>query len=164
MSAAGSPYNVQWGFESSSTSVVTIGGTSVGMLDGAVTVRVPRTVNFLRADQYAVPIDATVTSKDVFVDFLMKEVLGANLASAWGSGSYASSSVVVTTANQGQVALVIATKGPDACTCTVTVSKAVSVGEGTWTIPFAAAQTIAASFQGVGDMANSGRLIAVVHS
>ena len=164
MSAPGSANNVQWGFEVSSTSVVTVGGTSVGMIDGAISIRVPRSVAFLRADQYAAPIDHTVTSRDAFVSFTMKEVLGANLVAAWDTGTYTSSSVTVASTEAGQVALIVATKGPDASTCTVTMSKAVSIGEGTWTLPFAAGQTIAAEFQAVGDVSNSGRLFAVVHS
>jgi len=164
MSAIGSAANVAWGFEVGNTSLVTLATVSVGMLDGAITVRVPRTVAVLRADQYAAPIDSTVTSRDAYVSFTMKEVLGANLAAAWDTGAYTSSSVTVASTEAGQVALVIATKGPDECTCTVTMTKAVSIGEGTWTIPFAAGQTIAAEFQAVGDVSNSGRLFAVVHS
>lgn len=164
MSAVGSANNVQWGFEVSNTSVITVGGVSVGMIDGAITVRVPRSVAFLRADQYAAPIDHTVTSRDAFVAFTMKEVLGANLAAAWDTGAYTSSSVTVASTEAGQVALVIVTNGPDGATCTVTMSKAVSIGEGTWNIPFADAQSISAEFQAVGDVSNSGRLFAVVHS
>lgn len=163
-SSPGSPYLVQWGFEASDTSVVSVDDTSVGMLDGAVTIRVPRTINMLRADQYVSPIDDTVTVKDVFCSFTMKEVLGANLASAWGSGAYATSAVYVNTTDAGLVDLDVVTKGPDGCTCTIVIAQAVSVGEGTWTIPFAAGQTVTAEFQAVGDLANSGRLISVTHS
>lgn len=164
MSAAGSPYNVQWGFEIASTGVVSVAGASVGMIDSGVNIRVPRDVRFLRADQYGSPIDHTVVMRDAFISFTMKEVLGANLVAAWDTGAYSGSSVVVNATEQGQVALVVVTKGPDASTRTITMAKAVSVGDGAWSIPFASGQTIQAEFQAVGDMANSGRLLMSVDS
>jgi hypothetical protein len=164
MSAAGSGYNVQWGFEVGDTSLVTVAGTSVGMLSDSITVRVPRDIRFLDADQSAVRLDHTVAKRDAFVAFTMQEVLGGNLAAAWDTGAYTSSSVDVNDTEQGQVALVVNTKGPDGSTRTVTMGKAVSIGEGTWTLPFAVAQTIAAEFQAVGDLANDGRILMSVDS
>jgi len=158
-----SPQNVQWGFEVGDTAMVTI-TSDVGFIDGAIVVRAPRTTAWLRADMYAVPIDATVTTKDVMVTFTMKEVLGESLVHAWGAGDYAGSSIIINTTDQGAKSLVIVTKGPDGSTCTATLGKAHSIGDGTWTIPFAAGQTIEAEFQGAGDMASSGKIFQVVHS
>ena len=164
MASAGSPLNVQYGFEVGDSSVVSVGGSSVGFIEEGISIRVPREYSFLRSDQYAVPIDSTLLTKDVFVSFTMSEVLGDNLASAWDNGAYASSTVSVDSNSAGQVALVVTTKGEDACTRTITMSKAVSVGDGEWSLPFANKQTISAEFQGVGDTANSGRILSVVDS
>jgi len=163
-SSVGNALNVAWGFEVADSSIITIGGTSVGLLDGAITVRVPRTVNFLRADQYASPLDSSVITKDVFVSFTMKEVLGDSFEYAWGTGAYATSTINVDATDQGQVALVINTKGPDGSTVTCTLAKTVSTGEGTWTLPFADGQSIEAEYQAVGDLAASGKMLALVHS
>jgi hypothetical protein len=165
MAAPGSQANVQWGFKiGDAATLLTIGGTAVGFVNGAITVRVPRTVASLRADMYAMPIDTTVTTKDAFIAFTMAEVLGGNLAAAWGSGAYAGSSVVVATTDAGQVAVIIVTRGPDGATTTVTMTKATSMGDGTWTLPFSAAQTIAAEFQGSVAVAATGEILKVVHS
>ncbi len=164
MAAVGSPLNVQYGFEVADTSLVSVGGTSVGMCDGAISIRTPREYSPLRADQYHGPIKLTRVSQDVFVSFTMKEVLGANLVAALDMGAYAGSSVVVDETVQGEVPLVVVIKGPDESTRTVTMSKAVAVGDAAWNIPFAAGQTIEAEFQGVADTANSGRILMSVDS
>lgn len=164
MATIPSPLNVAWGFEIGDTAVVSVASADVGFVDGQVTVRVPRENRMLRADMYASPIDNTIVTKDAFIAFTMKEVTGANLAAAWGTGAYTSSSVEVKNTDIGQVSVIIVTNGPDGCTSTITMSKGVSIGDGTLTIPFAAGQTIAAEFQGVGDTADSGQLLSVVHS
>jgi|10_taG_2_1085330.scaffolds.fasta_scaffold00180_25 hypothetical protein len=164
MSAVGSANNVQYGFEVADTSLVTVGGTSVGLIDGGINIRVPRTYSPLRADQYHGPIKMTKVSQDVFVSFTMKEVLGGNLVAAWDGGAYASSSAVVNTSAQGEVAVVVNVKGPDGSTRTITISKAYSIGDAAWSLPFAAGQTIEAEFQAVADVANAGRMLASVDS
>ena len=164
MAAGGSPLNVQWGFEVADSSIITIDGVSVGFLDGSITVRVPRDVRFLRADQYAAPIDHTVAMRDVFVTFTMKDVLGDSLEYAWDTGAYASSSVKVNTTEQGQVILRINTKGPDGSTRVVTLGTAVSIGEGTWTLPFAEGQSIEAEFQSIAQTGDAGQLLYSVDS
>jgi len=164
MSTVGSANNVQWGFEVGDTSVVEVGGVSAGMIDGGVTIRVPRTVNSLRADQYAAPIDGTVVTRDAFISWTMKELLGNHLTFAWDSGSYSGSSVVVDSNEQGNVAVVVVTAGPDGSTRTITAAAARAVGDGTWNIPFAAAQSIEVEYQCFGEVASSGRLLYSVDS
>jgi len=164
MAAAGSTLNVQWGFEVDTTTILSVAGADVGMIDGSIVVRVPRTFVALRADQAAGPIDGTITTKDVFLTALTKEVLGANLADAWGAADYAGSSIVVNDTDKGEIAIILVTTGPDGATCTATIAKAWSIGEGTWTVPFAEAQTIEMEFQGIADPALSGQIMRVVHS
>lgn len=162
MSAVGSVLNVQYGFEVADTSLITVGGTSVGLIDGGINIRVPRAYSPLRADQYHGPVKLTKVSQDVFVGFTMKEMLGGNLVAAWDAGAYATSSAVVNSASQGQVALVVNIKGPDGSTRTVTVPKAYSIGDGAWSLPFAAGQTIEAEFQAVADPALTGLMLKVL--
>lgn len=163
MSTPGSANNVQWGFNVGTTSVVTI-SADVGMLDGAVTARVVKTHAFLRADQYAMNIDNTVVDKQAFIAFTMKEVSGENLAHAWGTGSYSGSSVLVNSSDEGQSSVEVVTTGPDGAVATLTMAKGVSIGDGTLTIPFASGQTLSCEYQAVADIANSGRLMMMVHS
>ena len=158
MATVGSGLNVQWGFETDTTTLLSVAGADVGMCDGAIVIRTPKETRMLRADQQASPIDHMVATRDAFITATLKEVLGANLASALGAADYAGSSVVVNDTEKGQVAVVVITKGPDGSTRTITAAKAVAVGDSSWNIPYGEGQTIEAEFQCVGDMAASGQL------
>jgi len=164
MAAAGSPLNVQYGFEVADTSLVTLGGVSVGLLDGAIDIRVPREYSPLRSDQYHGPMKLTRISQDVFVSFTGKELLGGNLVAAWDGPAYATSSALVNSSVQGEVALVVNVKGPDGSTRTITIAKAHSIGDPAWSLPFAAAQQITYEFQAVADLAVSGLLLKSIDS
>jgi len=163
MSAVGSAYNVRYGFKIGDTSLVTVGGTSMGMIKDRISIRSSRSYSPIRTDQHEGPIDLLIATADAFISFTMAEVLGGHLAAAFDAGAYASSSMVLNSSHAGQVALVVNAKGPDGSTRTITMGKAVSIG-GEWSLPFNADQTIAAEFQAVADLANSGRLLMSVDS
>jgi len=165
VASAGSLENVELGFAPQHSAVVLVAGTTLGYIEDGVSISVPRDYAFVRAG--LTPIKHIATSKNMNVSFSGKEVLLEALQYAWDGDAPAASVLTINEDFGATVALLAKTYAPNSATVAtpanapisrvVSVPKALSTGDGTYTIPKASPgdtnQTIAFDFMALGDTA-----------
>jgi len=161
--AAGARENAAWGYKTGETSVVTLGGTTIGFPEGSVEVSVPRDYAYLKLDSDRVQIAAVCVSKELMVSCGMGEVLEANLQYALDNDAAAGSVLTIDDDMGSTVALLVNTYPPNEVggndTRVLSVPKALGIGDGPWSITKDDRQILPASFKAI---ANTSSLLATI--
>ena len=163
VAAAGSLNNARLGFTPTQSSTATLGGTTIGYLEGDINLSVPHETAFLRNG--LVPIDAVTVSRDMMISLAAKEILLGNMQYAWNTDAPTSTAITLDSDTGASVALLVNTYAPNGLTGerVVSMPKAISVGDGAYTLPQATAggdnhQTLTMEFQAIGDTTSNGLL------
>ena len=158
-SAAGNRSNAEWGFTSADASVITLAGTSAGLLQGDIGLSIPRDYAFLQLDQDRIEVDAVCVRKEMILSCGMGEVLQANLQYVVDNDAFSGGVMTVDDDMGATFALLCTTHPPNevdaggADTRIISMPTALGIGDGGYALPLHGAQNISATFKAIGTAA-----------
>ena len=153
-SAAGNRSNAEWGFTSADASVITLAGTSAGLLQGDIGLSIPRDYAFLQLDQDRIEVDAVCVRKEMILSCGMGEVLIANIRYALDNDAPSGTVLTINSDMGAPFALLCNTNPPTNDgndTRQISMPTALGIGDGGFAIPLHGAQNISATFKAIGD-------------